>query len=173
MKAKPNTKAKTPTPIALSQPGQPGQWKPRRNALGQWVKGVSGCPPEKRTLVVGHQWRYPKGVSGNPAGIPQRRREFEALFYAALMGQGSPDEAAKLLWEAARSKEPWAVTLLLQRIAPEASKLKVEVSHGQDEVDFSRLTNTELEAMERILERARPVAAIESRAVPTEPADVH
>ena len=159
----------------LIAPSQPGQWKPRRNALGQWVKGVNGCPVEKRKLVPGHQWRYPKGVSGNPAGIPQRRREFEAAFYHALMGQGSPDEAAKLLWECARSKEPWAMTLLLQRIAPEASKLKLEVTRGQDEaVDFSKLTDAELEVMEQIFERTQqPVAALPSGAGAPQPADVH
>lgn len=146
---------------------------PGRNALGQWVKGVCGCPPAKRKIVPGHPWRFQPGQSGNPAGIPQRRREFEQSFYAALMGQGAPEEAARLLWESARKKEPWAVQLLLQRIAPESSKVKLEVSRGQDEIDFSRLTDAELEAMERILERARPVAALEGGEIAAEPADVH
>src|SRR4051794_15172679 len=101
---------------------------PGRNALGQWTKGVCGCPPEKRKIVSGHQWRFPPGVSGNPVGTSKLRAQFEQAFYAALMGQGNPDEAARLLWTCARAKEPWAVQLLLQRLAPEASKVKLEVS---------------------------------------------
>src|ERR1017187_6717635 len=146
---------------------------PQRDALGHWIKGVSGCPPEKRRLVPGHQWRFQPGQSGNPAGTSKRRAEFERAFYEALMGQGTPDEAAKLLWSAARSKEPWAVQLLLQRLAPQESKFKLEVSRGQDEVDFSRLTDAELEAVERILERARPIETIEGGEVPSQSADVH
>ena len=146
---------------------------PQRDVLGRWVKGVNGCPPEKRRLVPGHPWRFQPGQSGNPAGIPQRRRAFEQAFYDALMGQGSPDEAAKLLWECSRKREPWAVQLLLQRLAPQESKFKLEVSRGQDEIDFSRLTDAELEAVERILERARPIAAIEGGEIAAQPADVH
>jgi len=143
---------------------------PARNSRGQWLPGHSGCPVEKRRIVPGHQWRFQPGQSGNPAGIPQQRREFEQAFYAALMGQGSPAEAARLLWESARAKEPWAVQLLLQRLAPQESKFKLEVTRGQDEVDFSKLIDAELEAMERILERARPVVVeIESGAGAAEP----
>jgi hypothetical protein len=145
---------------------------PQRNARGQWIKGVCGCPEAK--LKPGHAHRFPPGVSGNPLGMSKRRAQFEAAFYDALMSRGNPDEAAKLLWECARGKEPWAMQLLLARIAPEPNKFKVEVTRGQDEiVDFSRLSDSELEVLERILERARPVAAIEGRALPTELADVH
>jgi hypothetical protein len=62
---------------------------------------------------------------------------------------------------------------LLQRLAPQESKFKLEVSRGQDEVDFSRLTDAELEAVERILERARPIETIEGGEVPSQSADVH
>jgi hypothetical protein len=132
---------------------------PQRNARGQWVKGVCGCPEKK--LKPGHPHRFPAGVSGNPAGTSKRRAEFERAFYEALMGQGSPEEVSKLLWEAARKHEPWAVQLLLQKIAPQDSKIKLEVTRGQDEIDFTRLSDAELEQLERILERARPVAATE------------
>ena len=145
---------------------------PKRNALGQWQKGTSGCPPALQRKP-GNPWRFQPGASGNPAGTSKRRAEFERAFYEALMGQGTPDEAAKLLWSAARSKEPWAVQLLLQRLAPQESKFKLEVSRGQDEVDFSRLTDAELEAVERILERARPIETIEGGEVPSQSADVH
>jgi hypothetical protein len=30
---------------------------PGRNERGQWTKGTNGCPPEKRKIVPGHQWR--------------------------------------------------------------------------------------------------------------------
>ncbi|MGD0869472.1 MAG: hypothetical protein ABSB88_07980 [Bryobacteraceae bacterium] len=164
---------KTKTAVATPKRNQKGQYLPGRNARGQWLKGVSGCPPEKRRLVPGHPWRFPPGQSGNPAGTSKRRVEFERLFYEALMGIGNPDEAARLLWESARAKEPWAVQMLLDRIAPKDTKLRLEVSRGQDEVDFSRLTDAELEVMERILERARPVETIEGGASAAQPADVH
>jgi hypothetical protein len=90
-------------------------------------------------------------------------------FYAALMQQGSPDEAAALLWASAREREPWAVQLILQRIAPETSKVRLEVARGQDEIDFTRLTDAELTDLERILESARqPAAALAGGAVPAE-----
>src|SRR5215472_7364296 len=62
--------------------------------------------------------QFPKGVSGNPAGVPKRRLEFEQAFNAALLNEGTPEEAARILWEEARARQPWAVTLLLGRIAP-------------------------------------------------------
>ena len=43
-------------------------------------------------------------------------------------GAGSPDEAARLLWEAARDREPWAVQALQKRLAPEAKQ--INVTHG-------------------------------------------
>src|SRR5262245_20596776 len=62
---------------ALSMP------TPSRLPNGRWPSGVSGAPPEKR-LQPGHPWRYPKGVSGNPGGFTNRRREFERLQREAL-----------------------------------------------------------------------------------------
>jgi hypothetical protein len=35
--------------------------------------------------------------------------QFEEAFNEALIAEGSPEEAAKLLWEVARGKEPWAI----------------------------------------------------------------
>jgi hypothetical protein len=126
---------------------------PQRNARGQWVKGVCGCPEKK--LKPGHPHRFPAGVSGNPAGTSKRRAEFERSFYEALMGQGSPEEVSKLLWEAARKHEPWAVQLLLQKIAPQDSKLKLEISKGQDEaLDYRKLSDEQIQQLEAILERA-------------------
>jgi hypothetical protein len=36
-------------------------------------------------------------------------RSFEEAFDEALITQGGPEEAAQLLWQAAREKEPWAI----------------------------------------------------------------
>jgi hypothetical protein len=101
--------------------------------------------------------------------VPKARADFERAFYQALMQQGSPDEAAALLWASARKHEPWAVQLLLQRIAPETSKVRLEIARGQDEIDFTRLTDAELADLERILESARqPARALAGGAVPPE-----
>ena len=49
------------------------------------------------------------GRSGNPAGKSKRRMQFEEAFNDALLSEGGPEEAGRLLWEAARGKEPWAM----------------------------------------------------------------
>jgi hypothetical protein len=74
-------------------------------------------------------------VSASPGGKSRGRRAFEEAFYDALTAEGSAEEAAKLLWECARSKEPWAVQLLLQRLAPQDSKVKLEVSREDEAFD--------------------------------------
>jgi hypothetical protein len=136
--------------------------------LGRYVKGQSGIPPEKR-FKPGNPQRWQPGQCGNPEGVSRARAEFERAFYQALMQQGSPDEAAGLLWASARDREPWAVQLLLQRIAPETSKVRLEVARGQDEIDFTRLSDAQLADLERILESARqPAQALASGAVPAE-----
>ena len=69
---------------------------------GKFRPGVSGNPAA----------RWKPGQSGNPAGKSRRRNEFEEAFNEALLTGGGPEEAAKLLWEAARGKEPWAIQSL-------------------------------------------------------------
>ena len=59
--------------------------------------GVSGCPEKQFQPGNAHRWQA--GQSGNPSGIPRSRLKFEQAFYAALMEQGAPLEAAALLWE--------------------------------------------------------------------------
>ena len=66
--------------------------------------GVSGCP--EKQFKPGNRHRWLPGVSGNPAGVPQTRLNFEQAFNTALLTQGSPEEAAMLLWKAARNGEP-------------------------------------------------------------------
>src|ERR1039458_5508009 len=53
--------------------------------------------------------RWGPGQSGNPAGKSKGRARFEEAFNEALITQGSAEEAAQLLWQAARGKEPWAI----------------------------------------------------------------
>jgi hypothetical protein len=158
-------------PKAITKGGRP---LPGRNKQGQWVKGVCGCPPEKRKIVPGHPWRFQPGQSGNPLGTSKGRAAFEQAFYGSLIGQGSPEEAARLLWACARQKEPWAVQLLLQKLAPQESKLKLEVSRGEEAIDYSRLTDEQLRQLEAIVERAavQPLA-LEGGESAAQPADLH
>jgi hypothetical protein len=98
--------------------------------------------------------KWKPGQSGNPAGKSKRRTEFEETFNEELITQGGPEEAAKLLWEAARSKEPWAIQELCRRFAPQTQSLRM-VHEVQDErIDFSKLTDEQLKQLDAILEQA-------------------
>jgi hypothetical protein len=119
-----------------------------RDAAGRFLPGHP----------VGIDTRWHKQQSGNPAGQPKTRREFEASLYTALLGEGTAQEAAEILWKAARRAEPWAVQLLLQRLSPQATQLKLthEVDNGG--FDFKRLSDAELRDLQAILERATGTA---------------
>ena len=129
--------------------------------------------PETR-FKPGNPHRWQPGQSGNPAGIARSRLQFEEAFYTALIEQGAPLEAAQLLWECARAREPWAVQALLQRLAPQIQQFKLshEVENGQA-IDYSRLADAEIEQLERLLERATtPVEETESGKIQTQPEGV-
>jgi hypothetical protein len=131
--------------------------------------GVSGCP--EKQFKTGNPHRWQPGQSGNPAGIPASRLKFEQAFYGALLGQGVPEEAASLLWECARAREPWAVQALLQRLAPPTQQIKLthEVE-SERAIDYKRLTDEEIEQLERLLERATtPVTVADGGESPTQP----
>jgi hypothetical protein len=116
--------------------------------------GQSGNP--KTTFKAGNRYRWPPGQSGNPAGIARSRLRFEECFYSSLISQGAAEEAAALLWECARNREPWAVQALLQRLAPETKQIKL--THGEDDepaIDYTQLSDEELAQLERIMERAK------------------
>jgi hypothetical protein len=159
---------KKAVPITKSTPKPKPQPQPGRNRLGQWTKGTCGCPPEKQVIVPGHQWRFPPGVSGNPHGIPKARHEFEQAFYAALIGQGNPEEAARLLCECARAKEAWAVQLLLQRLAPQDSKVRLEVSKADGDDEGFNPGNLDPEQLDQLI-RLMEIAAGEPPALEISP----
>jgi len=112
------------------------------------------------TFKAGNRFRWQPGQSGNPAGISRKRLDFEQAFYEALLRNGAPDEAAALLWQCAREREPWAIQTLLQRLAPSTQQIKLthEVEHGES-FDFSRLNNEEIDQLERLLQRTTSAAA--------------
>jgi hypothetical protein len=114
-----------------------------------------------------HGRKFPAGQSGNPGGLPQARRAFEDAFYEALISLGSPTEAAGLLWDAARKHEPWAVTLLLSRLAPETPGVRLAADPA-DALDFSAFTDQELEWFGRIVERIKQPAVAGLIAAPAD-----
>lgn len=114
--------------------------------------GASGCP--EKQFKPGNPHRWLPGVSGNPAGIPQTRVNFERAFNAALLSQGSPEEAAQLLWEAARNGEAWAIQNLCQRFAPQTHSLRLVHEVNNDGIDYSKLTDEQLQQIDTILEQA-------------------
>ena len=98
------------------------------------------------------------------------RSQFEQEFYYALMGLGSAEEAARLLWECARAKEPWAIQLLLQRIAPQDSRMTLEVAHEEtNRTDLSKLNEEQLLQLKHLLTLAgsEPLALPPGSATPT------
>ena len=86
-------------------------------------------PTTFRAGISGNETaKWKPGQSGNPAGKSKRRARFEEAFTDALITDGSPEEAAQLLWEAARNKEPWAIQELCRRFSPQPQSL--HLVHG-------------------------------------------
>src|SRR5437868_5237286 len=107
-------------------------------------RGVSGNETGK--------WK--PGQSGNPAGKSKRRMHFEEAFNEALLSHGGPEEAARLLWEAARSKEPWAIQELCRRFAPQTQSLHLIHEVENDQFDYTKLTDDQLRQLDDILQQA-------------------
>ena len=95
--------------------------------------------------------RFRPGQSGNPAGRSKLRLQFDECFNEALLNHGSPEEAAQLLWDAARRREPWAIQDLCRRFAPEQHSLRLVHEINNDEIDFTKLTDEQLQQLEAIL----------------------
>jgi len=98
--------------------------------------------------------KWKPGQSGNRAGKSKQRTQFEDAFNEALITQGGPEEAARLLWEAARSKEPWAIQELCRRFAPQTPSLQLIHEVDSDNVDYSKLTDNQIQQLDAILEQA-------------------
>lgn len=99
--------------------------------------------------------KWKPGQSGNPAGKSRHRLQFEQSFNEALLFHGSPDEAAQLLWAAARKREPWAIQDLCRRFSPETHSLHLVHELNDDEIDYSRFSDEQLQQLEAILEGAK------------------
>src|SRR3954451_400554 len=120
--------------------------EPKANPMANDTKFKPGQSGNSKTAFqAGNRFRWQPGQSGNPAGIARSRLRFEECFYASLIEQGAAEEAASLLWDCARKREPWAVQALLQRLAPETKQIKL--THGVDDehtIDYTRFSEEEL-----------------------------
>ena len=110
----------------------------------RFKKGVSGNEAAK--------WK--PGQSGNPAGKSKQRAQFEDAFNEALITQGGPEEAARLLWEAARSKEPWSIQELCRRFAPQTQSLHLIHEDDNDKLYYTKFTDDQLQQLQSICEQA-------------------
>ena len=97
----------------------------------------------------GAKWK--PGQSGNPVGKSKRRVQFEEAFNEALLTGGGPEEAARLLWEAARGKEPWAIQELCRRFAPPTQSLHLLHEDANEKLDYDRLTDEEIRQLESLV----------------------
>jgi hypothetical protein len=104
--------------------------------------------------------RWIKGQTGNPRGRPKRGHSFTD----ALDGSGTAEELAELAWKAARDGAPWAIQMIYNRL--DAQTAQVKLTHEVDSenpIDYTRLTDDEIDQLESLLERATtPVAEIAS-----------
>lgn len=125
----------------------------RDNNNGQFLPGESANPARK--FAPGNPTRFQPGQSGNPAGKPRSRVQFEQVFAEALVSMGSPEEAAKLLWERARAGEAWALQSICTRFAPQTQSLRLIHERKEDDaIDYSKLSDEQIEQLESILEQA-------------------
>jgi hypothetical protein len=115
------------------------------------TNGIGGRRFE-RGNTAGLATRFQKGVSGNLLGKSTLQHAFQLALADALAGENPEDQAkelATLVWAAARKGEAWAVQILFQRLAPEPIRLEVS-KRGDDEIDFSRLSDEQLNQLEGI-----------------------
>ena len=127
---------------------------------------------DKPKIARDHAGKFLPGASANPATMwkpgqegggrsrSKLRRAFEEKFFDALTDTGSPEEAAELLWRAARKSEPWALTLLLSKIAPTPAEIHLRHSREENDerqLDYTKLTDAELDQLGKLLEKAEPL----------------
>ena len=91
----------------------------------------------------------------NPIAVA---RVFEAKQRPAIdpliVHVASPEEAGKLLWAAARGKEPWAIQELCRRFAPETHSLRLVHEVEDDGFDYPKLTDEQIIKIDAILGQA-------------------
>src|SRR5258708_7931454 len=108
-----------------------------------------------KTGISGNEsTKWKSGQSGNPAGKSKQRAQFEDACNEALITQGSPEEAARLLWEAARNKEPWAIQELCRRFAPQTQSVQLIHEVDNDKLDYTKLTDDQIQQLDAIFEQA-------------------
>lgn len=124
-------------------------------ALAKPTANVKKRDTRFKSGVSGNEARkWKPGQSGNPTGVSKNRTNFERAFIEALLSQGSPEEAAQLLWTAARSKEPWAIQDLCRRFAPPTQNLRLMHESIHDEIDYSKLSDEQLSQLDTLLQQA-------------------
>lgn len=134
--------------------------------MAYFQPGVSGNPATRFKPGNPYRWQ-PGGQSPNPTGcVSKSRREFNRLFIDALAAGGTPEEAADLVWKAARAAEPWAIQLIFAKLAPETPSLRLIHEKGDNEFDYSRLSDQQIEQLENILEQAEPLALADGEGAP-------
>jgi hypothetical protein len=118
----------------------------------------------------GNRYRFPRVTSGNLAGVTATQAEFNHLLAEAMRDPARLQKALAALDKSLDAGEAWAAQWWLNRVMP-AQPVSLKLSREVDDgIDWSKLTDAEIEQMERILERAsKPVAEIESGEGPAEP----
>ena len=102
------------------------------------------------TAMLPVQERFPPGTSGNPAGISKLRREFESKFFEALVDPELAEEALGALRCAIKEGQSWALQTYFSRVLPpQPLDVRMEVNRRADEIDWSRVSDDELEKLER------------------------
>jgi hypothetical protein len=148
----------------------------------RYRNGISAASGSRACAVVPKRSCSPairtdssQGEAATRSGWGRLRARFEQWFYSEMTDPQIARDAFDALKAALRAREPWAHAIYWQRMLPPDS-LNVRVSRGNDyeQFDYTKLSDAELEAMERILERARvPIAQIEGGEIAAQPADVH
>lgn len=82
----------------------------------------------------------------------------QGIGYLFMMGianliHGGPEEAFQLLWEAARRREAWAIQEVCRRFAPEIQSLRLLQEADDDEIDYTKFSDEEIDKLHAILQR--------------------
>src|SRR5690242_1848394 len=106
----------------------------------------------KTRFRPGNEFRFVKGSSGNPTGVSAAQAQFKALLAEAMHNPERLQKALAVLDKALDQNEAWAAQWWLNRIMP-AQPVNLKLSHEvEDGIDWSKLTDTEIDQMERVLE---------------------